>query len=142
MKRRLKKLVIPAIVGLFVFLLFRFIVMLGYVPTESMAPTIAKGSYILASRIFGEFKRGDIILFRRGNDVLVKRIAAVPGDMVCIVYETGAVSINERISLIEPLEVPENCYYVLGDNGEASRDSRHWENPFVKGSDILAVYIE
>ena len=36
------------------------------------------------------------------------------------------------------MTVPENSYYVLGDNAEYSDDSRYWEDPFVSHEDVIA----
>ena len=36
------------------------------------------------------------------------------------------------------IEVPEGCYYMLGDNRNNSEDSRFWNDPFVEESDIIA----
>ena len=51
MKKLLKKVCVPALVMGAVFILFRFVLFIGYVPTESMEPTIPKGSYIVGTRI-------------------------------------------------------------------------------------------
>ena len=34
--------------------------------------------------------------------------------------------------------VPENCFYVLGDNTENSHDSRYWDDPFVSYESVIA----
>ncbi len=47
-----------------------------------MEPTIPKGRYIVGTRILGELKVGDIIVFVHGGKLLIKRIAAVGGDTV------------------------------------------------------------
>ena len=39
------------------------------------------------------------------------------------------------------ITVPEESYFVLGDNTENSIDSRYWEEKFVKKSDIVAKLI-
>ena len=106
-------------------LLFRFVFFVGYVPTESMEPTIPKGSYILGCRIFGELKVGDIIVFEHEGKQLVKRIYAVGSD---VVEHKG-----------QQLTVPEGCFYVLGDNKRNSLDSRYWEDPFAERCDVIAV---
>ena len=98
--------------------------MFGDVPTASMEPTLETGSLILGLRLFGELETGDIIIFRHDNSYLVKRIAACEGDT--LVHQNAIVT------------VPENCFYVLGDNVENSHDSRYWDNPFVSYEDVIA----
>lgn len=123
-KEKLWKWLIPAAASVLIFILCKSVFLIGYVPTESMEPTIEKGSYIVGIRIFSELEVGDIIIFRHDGKLLVKRIAAVAGETV------------ERDD--NYIEIPESCFYVLGDNAQASHDSRYWENPFVKAEDIIA----
>lgn len=118
------KWMIPAMVMLFTFILLKYVFLIGYVPTESMEPTLERGSYIIGCRIYSSLETGDIIIFRHEGKLLVKRIAAVGGDTV----EKNGVSMT----------VPEGCYYVLGDNADNSYDSRYWEEPFVKHEDVIA----
>ena len=37
-----------------------------------------------------------------------------------------------------PYEVPEGCYFMLGDNRNGSADSRKWTNTYLKEEDIMA----
>lgn len=106
----------------------KLVFLFGYVPTESMEPTLEKGSYVLGFRIYGELEVGDIVIFRHAGKLLVKRIVAVGGGQI----EHNGTS----------LTVPEGCYYVLGDNAECSWDSRHWEEPFVEEDEIVAKTIQ
>jgi|GEM_PF-301228 len=137
-QRSLKKMAAPLLCGLFFYALFQFVLFIGYVPSASMEPTISANSFVLGTRIFGELQRGDIVIFKHEDRILVKRIAALPGDTI-IVDTNGAVHVsdssqNNRHSLV----VPEGHYYVLGDNKESSIDSRCWLEPFVWRGHIIA----
>lgn len=122
--RRIVPVMVPVLCAVAVFLLLRTFFLLGYVPTESMEPTLEKGSYILGTRVYGELKTGDIVIFEHEGRLLVKRIAARHGETV----ERNGVS----------LTVPEDSYYMLGDNPQNSFDSRFWNEPFVKRADVKA----
>lgn len=138
-KEMLSRWRVPILVTVLAFVLMRCVLFLGYVPTESMEPTLEAGSYILGSRLFRELETGDIIVFHHDNHLLVKRIAACPGDEVDLrelrYMKDTVIPVWEK----SVLTVPENCYYVLGDNVDHSFDSRYWDDPFVKREDVVAV---
>lgn len=140
--REIKKFIrswgIPITCALLVILTFQCVLMIGYVPSSSMEPTIQKNSYIIGLRLHGELQRGDIVIFKMGDMMMVKRIAAIPGDIVYVkglsVWVNGDPEDADKI-----IEVPDGHFYMLGDNTYESFDSRYWgENPFVKEKDILA----
>lgn len=118
---------IPICVAVLFIIIFKTVFLIGYVPSVSMEPTLKKGSIILGVRCYQELEIDDIIIFRHNGQLNVKRIAAIEGEGVVI---------DGKILL-----VPEDCYYVLGDNMENSYDSRFWEEPFVKRDDIIAKII-
>jgi len=80
----------------------------------------------------------------------VKRIIGLPGDTIDIkdglVYINGAEepydeSAYLRVTPIRsfgPFEVPEDMYFVMGDNRNNSSDSRHWRNTFVPRESIIS----
>ena len=83
-------------------------------------------------------EHGEIIIFNfpadRSRD-LVKRVIGLPGDVIEIqegrVIRNGEALdepyvVNGDRRSYAPVEVPENSYYVLGDNRRASSDSRDW----------------
>ena len=122
--KRISLLLIPVFFAFMVFLLFRFVFIIGYVPSEYMEPTLKTNSYIFGVRIYKDINVGDIIIFEHDGTVMVKRVAAVGGEII---------EENDQV-----FTVPDGAYFVLGDNKENSYDSRFWEDPYVYGKDIIA----
>lgn len=125
--------------ALFFFCLFRFVFFWGFVPTQSMEPTIPAGNFILGTRLYGKLEVGDIIVFEKDGQYLVKRIAGCPGDVINLSEITFMDSVISPNRGVECLTVPQECYYVLGDNVQNSIDSRYWDSPFITHNSIIAV---
>ncbi|HEY5757212.1 MAG TPA: signal peptidase I [Steroidobacter sp.] len=145
-------------------------------PSESMYPTLTKGSFVMVRKWgYGDYStlsvrflrteptvavaRGELLLFRRPDDpdtVYLKRVIGLPGDRIQCSKEQIVVNgtpisatpldprgryrfASETIDDVSftvahldvapaldcELTVPEGHYYMLGDNRENSRDSRH-----------------
>ena len=124
-RRLVKNWAVPVGCGLVFLFLLRFVFFFGYVPSASMEPAIREGSFIFGIRTVGELKLGDVVIFEHEGFLLTKRIASLPGDSVIIGDEAAL--------------VPDDCYFMLGDNDDVSLDSRCWDDPFVKRSAIIAL---
>jgi len=135
-------------------LLHQFVIINATVPTASMENTIMTNDRVIAFRLaylFSEPERYDIIFFRYPGDmtqVYVKRIIGLPGETVNII--DGQVFINDSTTPLNDdfvrgpvfgnyptFHVPENSFFVLGDNRNNSGDSRDWLDPYVPRSSIL-----
>lgn len=136
--KRVRTWLVPVCLTLLVFLLLRCVLLIGYVPSASMEPTLKENSFIIGTRIFSDLSVGDIVVFHHNGVLMVKRIAAGPGDVI----DLSQISFMEN--LVPPdrgwecITVPPGCYYLLGDNQSDSLDSRYWDEPFVASADIVA----
>ncbi len=131
-----------------VFLIRSFLVQPFLVSGSSMVPNFSNGDYLLVDEVTYRFRppeRGEVVVFRYPKDdsvYFIKRIIGLPGERVQIKdgqlivfnkeYPSG-LRLNEKYlplglttagNLI--FQVPENDYFVLGDNRSYSLDSRTW----------------
>jgi signal peptidase I len=114
------------------FFVFEFIRVEG----PSMQPTLYTNEYVFMERVtywFNEPQRGDIIIcyFPDRTDTYVKRVIGVEGDVLEIrggvLYLNGEPNYDyfqdPMIHELNPVTVPDNCVFVMGDNRNASMDS-------------------
>lgn len=103
----------------------------------SMVPTLENGQIVVSVKTTS-FKPGDIVAFYQGNKLLIKRYIAGPADWVDIDAD-GNVSVNGTVldepyieekaygetNIELPYQVPDNRYFLIGDNRDVSVDSRN-----------------
>jgi signal peptidase I len=143
--RALREVGIAVLIAAAVFGILQLNVQSYTVHYTSMLPGIEEHDWIMvnkASYFFGEPHRGDVIVFDTPFDSprpFIKRIVGLPGDIVEIragrVHINGT-ALNEEYTaaptnyVLEATRIPENEYFVLGDNRNNSRDSRYgWTVP-------------
>ncbi|MCC8063661.1 MAG: signal peptidase I [Clostridiales bacterium] len=120
---------------------------------SSMEPTLEDGDIIILVKS-GEFETGDLVGFYYQNKLLLKRVIAGPGDIVDI-DEDGNVYVNDELldepyvtekALGEtdrgyPVQVPEDRYFVMGDNRATSIDSRSTAIGYIEEEQIVGKVI-
>lgn len=132
------KAVLVAII--LVLVLRTFVFSASVVEGESMSPTLDHGNRIIFNKfvyLVGEPERADVIIIQRPLKNYVKRVIALPGEVIEIRNHTLFINnepydqsyISEEAILntgnFGPIEVPKDSYFVMGDNRAVSKDSRN-----------------
>ena len=154
-------LVLGAIVSL-----RHWVVETAIVEGQSMEDTLHPGDRVLVLKPLG-LKRFDVVVLEdpEEGEIAIKRVVGLPGDVISMVPHTRPVG-KRRLMLgsqlyingapyqepyassillrsLPPLRVPERSYFVLGDNRDASVDSRHYgpvERRRIKGVGVAIVF--
>ncbi len=137
-----------------------YIIVNARVPTGSMSTTIKPEDRLVANRLsylFTAPQRGDIIVFPFPDSdpeeelvLYVKRIVGMPNETIEIIE--GEVYINgeklvepytsstplfDQAYNMEPMVIPDDHYFMMGDNRGDSEDSRYWDNKFLDKDNIV-----
>ena len=140
-------------------LLFRIVIVSG----SSMYSTLWNGDWLLvtSSIFYKDPQAGDIIVASKDSfndgEPIIKRVIAIEGQTVDIDFGAGIVYVdgvpleedytytptNVQEGIIFPITIADGCIFVMGDNRNGSKDSRHPDIGMIDTREILgkAVFL-
>lgn len=145
------------VLGVIIFIISRFFIQLCFIAGDSMNPTYSDKDMVLIRKfnIENQIKHNDIIVIRHeaAKQTIVKRVIGVPGDTIQII--DGNVFVNQQPYdevrnftpikdaglASEPITLADSEYFVLGDNRNASIDSRFDSIGVIPASSIIGIVI-
>jgi signal peptidase I len=88
------------------------------IPVGTMAPTLLAGDLIYAIPIRGPVRRGDIVVYRTGGRLFVKRVVAIGGDTIAM--HNDSLFVNTRF-------VPEPYAMTTADSPSGTSADFRWQ---------------
>lgn len=141
MKKETKKeLIIYGSIILAIILIRMFVITPVRVNGSSMYSTLKDGEIMILNKLdykLHDIERFDIVVVKTDEKKIIKRVIGLPGET--LKYEDNTLYINDK-KIDEPYlkdatedfnitslgydKIPDDCYFVLGDNRDNSSDSR------------------
>lgn len=139
------------LVFIVVVILFVMTFRMGVVRGDSMLPTYVNGQVVLMRHWGQPLRRGDVVVVRKDNDMIIKRVYRLPGEEITdpivmnMTYQYNLQDYYEQPLADKEkgrrhrLFVPEGYLVILGDNPSVSEDSRLF-GP-VPQRDVLGIVV-
>lgn len=134
----LKELIPYAVIVIVVVLIRMFIMTPIRVNGESMSPYLEEGDILILNKLDKSYDRFDIVVININDTKIIKRVIGLPGETVA--YKDCKLYINDEeiedfvkdcttrdfslTELYDYLMIPNDYYFVMGDNRDNSSDSR------------------
>ena len=138
------------IIGIICFLVSKYIFSLCVVHGNSMSPTLKDKQIVFEIKIVKKINYNDIVVIKKGNLKIIKRVVGKPKDKLIIkdnyLYvndkKYNDIFINDAGNLRNLLILNDNEYFVLGDSINNSIDSRDNKIGVIKINEIKGKIIK
>ncbi len=167
-KKQIPFIVQLVLIAVLALVLRTFVLGTIYVKGSSMEPNFYHGDFLFINKLstsVGSPDYGDVVICRlheeSGDENLIKRVIGLPGDEIDIVWNGDSEDVeyflylNDKLveedfinepmmndgNIEYPFEVPENSYFVMGDNRNASSDSRRKSIGAIPKEDLVGKVV-
>lgn len=133
----LKELIIYLAILLFVIVIRTYVMTPVMVDGDSMNPTLNSGDLLILKKYDHSFDRYDVVVINYNDTKIIKRIIGLPGEHIAYIdnklyinnaleegFETPKYTEDFTLEDFDYDVIPEDYYFVLGDNRVNSSDSR------------------
>lgn len=116
----------------------------------SMKPNLKEGDVLILNKLDKSYKRFDVVVINIDNTKIIKRVIGLPGETIR--YEDCKLYIDDKVvedfvtecitdnfsleTLYNYVMIPDNYYFVMGDNRKDSSDSRDYRVGLIEKSQI------
>ena len=149
MKNNVKFIFNIFLIGFIIFFINQYFFQICFIQGESMSPTLKKDSMILIKKFDLSINYNDIVVIKKKNKTIIKRVVGLPNDSIKIdkyLYINGNKKddsyIEEAGEIKKEILLRENEFFVLGDNIQNSIDSRFSEIGIIKKDEIIGQMIQ
>lgn len=132
--KQIKELLSFIIIIASIILIRLFIVTPVRVEGNSMYKTLSEGNILILNKLDHTYERFEIVVFNYKNERLIKRVIGLPGETV--EFKDNKLYINDqeiednygygKTANYTKEIVPEDSYFLVGDNRNNSLDSRYF----------------
>ena len=112
------------ILGIICFIISNFFITFCIIHGESMYPTYKDKQIVLEKKFLNNYTRGDIVVIKKNELKIIKRIIAIPNDTVIIKNNYVYVNNVKIDNLITEYSGIANIEITLGKDDEALHDSK------------------
>lgn len=147
---KIKYILTILLIGVICFIISNYFVSFCVINGDSMLPTYENGQILIENKIVRNYKSGDIVVIKKNNLKIIKRVIGCPGDYVLI--KEGYIYINnekyDNLFIENPgilskeIKLKSNEFIVLGDNRKKSIDSRFDEIGIILKKEIIGKIIK
>lgn len=141
-------LLLILIIGITMLIISIFFYQVCVIHGISMEPTLKNGNIALIKKYNLNLNYNDIVVVKKSNKTIIKRLVAFPGDTIIIdnyLYVNGKKNddfyTENKGTITNEITLSPDEYFVIGDNRQNSIDSRFEEIGMISNKEIIGKIV-